>query len=95
MQLYSNIDEEDYTLHRMLYVFTCLSPVCIGTQRAIRVYRGYAKDDPKKFASEDQYNLVSKSNDQELRKKGLLTSTKKEEEEKKQMDQEGEDEDLD
>ena len=26
MQLYANLDEEDPDLHRMLYVFACLSP---------------------------------------------------------------------
>jgi len=59
MQLYSNIDEEDPDYHRMLYVFACLSPQCIGTERAIRVYRAYAKDNPENFAPESLYNKVA------------------------------------
>jgi hypothetical protein len=61
MQLYANLDHEDASLHRMLYVFTCVSPQCISTQRAIRIYRGYAKDDPAKFASEDDFDKAYKA----------------------------------
>ena len=78
MQLYSNIDEEDPKLHRMLYIFTCLSPMCIGDQRAIKVYRGYAID--KGFASGDLYNTVyNAQSDYELFKKGLILKPSEEE----------------
>ena len=70
MQLYSNIDGEDATLHRMLYLMVCLSPSSIGTQRAVRAYRGYAKDEA--FASEYQYSKVERMTDEELVKQGLL-----------------------
>jgi pre-rRNA-processing protein TSR4 len=39
-QIYANINDkrmDDY--HRMLYVFLCVSEKCIGTQRAVRVFR--------------------------------------------------------
>ena len=61
MQLYANLDEEDPDLHRMLYVFACLSPQCIGTERAIKVYRAYAPDDPLVFAPESLYNKVCRA----------------------------------
>ena len=84
MQLYSNLDREDPDLHRMLYVFTCVSPACISTQRAVRVYRGYAQDDPKLFASDSLYDKVfNASSDDELIKMKLLPpqeEVKKEEE---------------
>ena len=61
MQLYANLDEEDPEMHRMLYLFACLSPQCIGTERAIKVYRAYAVDNPAVFAPESLYNKVCKA----------------------------------
>ena len=43
----------------MLYVFACLSPLCIGTERAVRVYRAYAKDEAEKFAPESLFDKVA------------------------------------
>jgi hypothetical protein len=40
MQLYANLKEESHLdFERMLYVFACISEKCIGTQRAIKVFR--------------------------------------------------------
>lgn len=61
LQLYANLDEEDPDLHRMIYVFACLSPQCIGTERAIKVFRAYAPDDSTVFAPETLYNKVFKA----------------------------------
>jgi hypothetical protein len=82
MQLYANIDEEDPSYHRMLYVFACLSPLCISDQRAIKVYRGYAKDSPDKFANEDEFDEIYNSTDVYLRKQGLLKEEEGQEESK-------------
>lgn len=68
----------------MLYLFTCLSPVCISDQNAIRCYRGYAKDDPLVFASEDLYSKVAMAqSDIELAKYGLKVAPIIEEEDSK------------
>ena len=92
MQLYSNMDHEDPNYHRMLYVFACVSPTCISTQRAIRVYRGYAKDDPTYFASDAVYNKVKQAkSDQELIKQGLMP---KPEEEKKEAENDDDEDDV-
>jgi hypothetical protein len=74
MQLYSNLDEEEnQDLHRMLYLFTCVSSKCIGKQQAIRVYRGYESEDAGDFAPESLFNQVyNAQSDQELIKAGLL-----------------------
>lgn len=72
MQLYSNLDTEDPGLHRMLYVFACVSPQCISTQRAVRVFRGYAEDGAA-FASDKEYDKVfNAETDEALIKMGLL-----------------------
>jgi len=58
----------------MVYVFTCLSTQCIGTQRAIKVYRGMiAHDNPHtKFADDDFFDEVSNSYQQQLVDRGLI-----------------------
>ena len=71
----------------MLYLFTCLSPTCITDQNAIRAYRGYAKDDPLLFASEDLYRKVAGAqSDIELAKYGLKMVAPIMEEESKEED---------
>jgi hypothetical protein len=76
MQLYACLDEESEEHHRILYVFTCLSPQCIGDQRAVRFYRGYAKDDIVRFASTKEWDKVSSAkSDDDLIKAGLLKKT--------------------
>jgi hypothetical protein len=88
MQLYANLDEEDPDLHRMLYVFACLSPLCIGSERAIKVFRAYAPDDPSVFAPESLYNKVFKAESiADLVKLGITLP--KEEEKEEEDDEEG------
>ena len=75
MQLYANSSLEslqDY--HRMIYLFTCLSPQCINTQRAVKAYRSLISHNNKyvKFADDNLIDLVSEATDQELVKKGLI-----------------------
>ena len=81
MQLYACLDSEPEDHHRMLYVFTCLSPQCIGDQRAVRVYRGYAQDD-KRFAPAKEWDRVyAAKSDEELIKAGLMKPSEEKEEE--------------
>ena len=76
MQLYACLDEESEEHHRILYVFTCLSPQCIGDQRAVRFYRGYAQDDGARFAPAKEWDKVSSArSDDDLVKAGLLKKT--------------------
>ena len=78
MQIFANLDEEEAGLHRMLYVFACLSPECIQTQRSIKVYRGYAPDD-QGFMNEDEVDKYYAMDDQVLNIKGLLPKQEEEE----------------
>ena len=89
MQLYSNIDEEDADLHRMLYVFACVSPKCISSpQHAIRVFRGYARDEGQ-FASNELFDRVfNAKDDHELIKQGLLPKPEKAAEDVKEEEEE-------
>lgn len=91
MQVYANQEEEDPEVHRMLYVFACLSPKCIGTERAIRMYRAYAADDSSVFAPEALYNKVMKAESiADLVKLGItLPKESEEDKEEDEDDDEG------
>lgn len=79
MQIFANLDEEDPDYQRMLYVFTCLSPECIGTQRSIKVFRGYARDDGKTFANEEEIDKFYDMDEGDVIKMGLVKDTSSEE----------------
>ena len=65
----------------MIYVFLCVSEKCIGTQNCLRVWRCIAPDDNKliTFATDQEFDLVSRLNDKQLEKKGY-TQNKEDEE---------------
>ena len=58
-QVYANLDHlPDH--HRMLYLFACVSAVCIKRSDRVRVFRVLTsdKDSPIRFASDDDYHFV-------------------------------------
>lgn len=58
----------------MLYVFTCLSQECIGTQNAIQVHRAIVPHNNKtgvKFASDDEYDQIYDKTPNQLRALGI------------------------
>lgn len=92
LQLYANIEESKFDdFHRMLYVFTCLSEKCIGTQNAIKCYSAIVPHDNNlgiKFASDDEYNKIWDKTPNQLRALGIEMKTQKsQEEDKTEQDQ--------
>ncbi|CDW77387.1 programmed cell death protein 2 [Stylonychia lemnae] len=88
MQLYANSNDtsvSDY--HRTLYVFTCLSPQCIGTQRSVLIKRSMIKhDNPHvQFADDELFEEVQNSYEQQLIERGLINLDEEEEEEQKEV----------
>ena len=81
MQIYANIDDPacDH-VHRMLYVFVCLSEKCIGTQNAVRTFRCIVPNDNNfmKFASDDDYDKIFQKTDNQLISMGIIKPQKKE-----------------
>ena len=81
MQIYANIDDPSTEhVHRMLYVFVCLSEECIGSQNAVRVFRCIIPDDNKflKFASDEDFDKIFQKTDNQLISMGLIKPPKKE-----------------
>jgi hypothetical protein len=68
----------------MIYVFACLSPQCITTQRAVKVYRTLIKHKNPfvKFANDNEIEFISEASESELFKKGLVKLEASAEEEK-------------
>lgn len=78
----------------MLYVFVCLSDKCIGTQKAVRVFRCIVKQDNELFSTSEELDEIYSKTDNQLR--GLGYDIKKilntqEEEKKDEEDEEDED----
>ena len=75
LQVYCNPPNNDLPDHeRLIYVFACLSPECIGTQNAIKVFRQIMpKENPfYKFADDKEYNQIKSLSEDMLIVKGIV-----------------------
>jgi hypothetical protein len=63
LQLYANIDEPEFaSVHRMLYVFVCLSEKCINTQNAVCVFTAMVPHENQvgaQFKGDEDYKLIA------------------------------------
>ena len=67
-QVYANLEHlADY--HRMLYLFACVSPLCIKRSDCVRAYRflNHDRNPHVAFVSDDDYNFVVNKPDESLR----------------------------
>ena len=67
-QVYANLDHlPDY--HRMLYLFACVSPLCIKRSDCVRAYRAVIHDRNNHitFASDEDYSYVVDKTDASLK----------------------------
>ncbi len=92
LQIYANLDYDEHSeLHRMLYVFACLSEKCIGTQNAIKAFRvmvpqenGYVA-----FAEEKVFEEVRWLSENDLIVRQLVKPQEEEKEEEESIQEEG------
>ena len=68
LQLYANVNEHPADLHRLIYVFACLSDKCIGTPHSIRAFRETMHDKNKfcKIMTDDEFDKVADLTDLDL-----------------------------
>jgi hypothetical protein len=49
--------------HRMLYVFVCLSEKCIGTQKAVKVFKCTYKHNDEEFSTGEELDKIYQKTD--------------------------------
>lgn len=93
MQLYANIDSASFEeYHRTIYVFLCVSEMCIAKKDSVRVFTclvPHTNNLGVKFIEDDQaYNAIVGKTDNQLRALGykIPSDAKKQKEDSKEQD---------